>query len=73
VKVICRGCPADPWKHTPPLAEATFEYATIERKYPAHEIEVEGAGWSWPELDLVSLRPAAPRAPSATRSSSPPC
>jgi len=54
VKVICRGCPADPWKHTPPLAEATFEYATIERKYPAHEIEVEGAGWSWPELDLVS-------------------
>ena len=54
VKVICRGCPADPWKHTPPLADATFEYATIERKYPAREIEVEGAGWKWPELDLIS-------------------
>ena len=65
VHVICRGCP-------PPLrgdrvenGEMRFDYAAIERKMPGRDMEAPstGAGWAWPELELVDERAGgAPRA-----------
>ncbi len=67
VKVVCRGCSADPWTKPDPITgETVFEYAAIERKHPSREIEPGGdAGWAWPELDLVDE--AAGGAPRAHR------
>lgn len=55
VRVICRGCAADPWtEHARQPGQRTFDSATIERKYPGREITPGGdPGWAWPELDLV--------------------
>jgi len=56
VRVVCRGCSADPWTH-PERAdgEATFDPAAIERKPLGDIMDVKGedAGWSWTELALV--------------------
>jgi hypothetical protein len=66
VRVVCRGCPADPSKTgDPEPGERIFEYAAIERKYPGKELTVSGEGWAWPELDLVD--PEAGGAPRAHR------
>lgn len=64
VKVICRGCPTDPWKERAPRpGETVFEYAAIERKYLGKEISIGKGGWAWPELDLVDESAGgAPRA-----------
>ena len=54
VRVVCRGCSADPWADPEPKAgETVFEYAAIERKYPGKELDIKGPGWGWPELELV--------------------
>jgi hypothetical protein len=58
VRVICSGCPkkvalADPESLV--TGEAHFDYAAIERRMPGKELEAPsvGAGWSWPELDMI--------------------
>ena len=60
VKVICRGCPADPYadaKHR--LTEATFDVAAIERKMPGKTLETHpDEGWSWAELDSIAITAA---------------
>jgi hypothetical protein len=55
VRVVCRGCPADPHADaTHKLTEVTFDVAAIERKMPGKTMEThEDEGWSWAELDLV--------------------
>lgn len=67
VRVVCRGCPADPWQEraAEPGAERTFDLAVIERKAPGEPIEVKGAepGWAWYELG--ALDPTQGGAPAA--------
>src|SRR5262245_31401187 len=58
VRVVCRGCPPDPWKEQEPAdGEQLFDPAAIERKPLGHEMHVkdddDDAGWSWKELALV--------------------
>jgi hypothetical protein len=55
VKVVCRGCSADPWRDPVPApSPPTFDPATIERKLPGKTLETKpDSGWKWPELDLV--------------------
>lgn len=57
VKVVCRGCPPNPFKDTaaaPPSSVTTFDPATIEVKADGETIETKpDEGWSWDELDLV--------------------
>jgi hypothetical protein len=55
VRVLCRGCSADPWQQdAPERGEHLFEVATIERVFAKHVIETrDGSGWRWPELALV--------------------
>jgi hypothetical protein len=55
VRVICRGCPADPWRDRRRVAgEKTFNPANIERKLPGSVMETRpDSGWKWTELDLV--------------------
>ncbi len=57
VKVVCRGCPSDLAGGTVVDADTvSFEVAAIERKIDGLELVTqEGEGWSWPELDLLSL------------------
>ena len=65
VRVVCRGCSADPWNDRRPApAPVTFDPATIERKLPGKTLESKPAsGWKWPELELVDeSRGGAPRA-----------
>ena len=55
VKVVCKGCPADPMK-TPKKAEGTREFAAavVERKLPGDVIELrKDSGWAWVELKFV--------------------
>jgi hypothetical protein len=55
VKVVCKGCPADPMK-TPIKAEGTREFAaaTVERKLAGDAIELgKDSGWAWVELSFV--------------------
>ena len=55
VKVVCKGCPADPMK-TPKKAEGTREFAAaiVERKLAGDEIELgKDSGWAWVELNFV--------------------
>ena len=55
VKVLCRGCPADP-HHEQRRAEGTmtFTWAALERPMPGKTMETKpDEGWSWRELDLV--------------------
>jgi hypothetical protein len=55
VRVVCRGCPADPAGNSKPKpGEATFDPAAIEREAEGQILESKpGSGWAWPELDLV--------------------
>lgn len=55
VKVVCKGCPADPMK-TAKKAEGTREFAAavVERKLAGDEIELrKDSGWAWVELNFV--------------------
>lgn len=58
VKVICRGCPADPFEGKPPpagSAPVTFDPATIDEAAPGTTIETKpDEGWKWKELDLIN-------------------
>jgi hypothetical protein len=60
VKVVCRGCPADPFNAKAPAAGSapvTFDPATIDEAAPGTTIETEpDDGWAWKELDLVDER-----------------
>ncbi len=61
VRIMCHGCPSDMAGVRQVDGALLVDPATIERKYPAHEL-VEG-GWSWDELDEVSEEDGgAPRA-----------
>jgi hypothetical protein len=55
VRVVCRGCPpnsAGDSKSKP--GEVIFDVAAIEREMDGQILETKsGAGWAWPELDLV--------------------
>jgi hypothetical protein len=67
VRVVCRGCSADPWTDGGRRGEVhEFDPAVIERKPAGHQIwddDDKKSGWSWPELDLVDPRSGgAPRA-----------
>jgi hypothetical protein len=55
VRVVCRGCSADPWRDPVPApSPVTFDPATAERKLPGKALESKpDSGWTWPELDLV--------------------
>jgi hypothetical protein len=56
VKVICKGCSADPFKQ-PPKGEAsghTFDPAVVERPFVGDEMESEKqVGWGWTDLNSV--------------------
>jgi hypothetical protein len=55
VKVVCKGCPADPMK-SHKKAEGTREFAAavVERKLPGDVIELhKDSGWAWVELSFV--------------------
>jgi hypothetical protein len=68
VRVVCRGCPMDPWlwKTAQRVPEQRYDAATVERKLAGTTIETKTAGgWSWKELDLVD--PALGGAPAAQR------
>ena len=55
VKVVCKGCPADPMK-ADKKAEGSREFAAaiVERKLPGDEIELrKDSGWAWVELNFV--------------------
>jgi len=64
VRVVCRGCPADPFHGKGARTERVFEVAAAERKFPGKAIAVDGLeGWSWFELDRVDQSAGgAPRA-----------
>jgi len=67
VKVSCRNCPPDPWKHPAPATGTVqpFDPAIIERSFPGKDIVVRGSkkGWAWWELSTVDERAGgAPRA-----------
>jgi hypothetical protein len=55
VRVVCKGCPADPMKMQK-KAEGTREFAAaiVERKLAGDEIELhKDSGWAWVELNFV--------------------
>jgi len=59
VKVVCAGCPPDPWKtHRPFTGENTFNEAVVQEMKEGKEITLPGKaelGWSWKnDLPLVS-------------------
>ena len=57
VRVVCTGCPPDPFKATAagdPARAVTFDPAAIEEKAEGKTIETKPEqGWSWAELDRV--------------------
>jgi len=55
VKVVCKGCPADPIKnHKKVDGTREFTAAVVERKLPGDVIELhKDSGWSWVELSFV--------------------
>jgi hypothetical protein len=55
VRVLCHGCPPDPWKHPHAVAGSrSFEPAVIERPPEGRELKAkDDSGWSWTEIDLV--------------------
>jgi len=55
VRVVCRGCSADPWTmRQKVVGEQLFDPAAIERKPAGQEVETKGhPGWAWPELESV--------------------
>jgi hypothetical protein len=59
VRVICDGCPPDPWKKADPIEGRTvFKEAVIQKLQDGKEITVSGkaeVGWSWNhDLPLLS-------------------
>ena len=55
VKIVCRGCPADPMKNFKKV-QGTREFgaAIVERKLPGDEIQLhKDSGWAWVELSFV--------------------
>ncbi len=65
VKVVCKGCPADPIKaHKKAEGTREFAAAVVERKLAGDEIELrKDSGWSWVELSFVDqTRGGAPLA-----------
>jgi hypothetical protein len=69
VKVVCHGCPPNPFKdRTPadPSSAVVFDPATIDVKADGKVVETEpDEGWSWKELDRVDE--AAGGAPRSQR------
>jgi hypothetical protein len=66
VRVVCRGCPANPFKDPAPAtrtAPVVFDPATIDEKADGKTIETKpDEGWSWRELeDVDESRGGAPR------------
>ena len=55
VKVVCRGCPADPMtSHKKVEGTREFADAIVERKLAGDVIELnEDSGWAWVELNFV--------------------
>ena len=57
VRVVCRGCPPDPFKERTPADHAkpvVFDPSTIDVSADGKTIETKpDEGWSWKELDLV--------------------
>ena len=55
VRVVCRGCSADPFRDPVPApSPVTFDPAAVEWKLPGKILESKpDSGWKWPELDLV--------------------
>jgi len=55
VKVVCKGCPADPMKsHKKAEGSREFAAAVVERKMPGDVIELrKDSGWAWVELTFV--------------------
>jgi hypothetical protein len=57
VRVVCRGCPPNPFKDRSPANTATpvvFDPATIDEKVDGKTIETKpDEGWSWKELDEI--------------------
>ena len=65
VRVVCRGCPADPARNTKPASgEVTFDPAALEREAGGQKLEDKpDSGWAFPELELVEeTAGGAPRA-----------
>ena len=59
VKVICAGCPKDPWNKPQPIQGKTiFKETVIQELKRGKEITIQGkaeVGWSWKkDLPLVS-------------------
>ena len=67
VRVVCKGCSADPFRDPVPApSPQTFDPATVELKLPGKTLESKpDSGWKWPELDLVDE--SAGGAPKAHR------
>jgi hypothetical protein len=68
VRVVCHGCPIDPWlwKTAMRVPEQRFDVASVERKFEGVTIaDGRRPGWSWRELDDVD--PARGGAPAAHR------
>lgn len=57
VKVVCRGCPADPFNARGPALVSSivaFDPATIDEDLPGTAIETRpDQGWRWKELDFI--------------------
>src|SRR5687768_4067605 len=55
VKVVCKGCPADPSKGTKKVeGSREFAAAIVERKAAGDVIELrKDSGWAWVELNFV--------------------
>jgi hypothetical protein len=57
VKVLCRGCPPNPFKDQKPADPSktvVFDPATIDVKADGKTVETKpDEGWAWKELDLV--------------------
>jgi hypothetical protein len=55
VRVLCRGCSADPWERPDRVdGSQLFDPATVEVKPPGHVIATsKHVGWSWSELDEI--------------------
>jgi hypothetical protein len=64
VRVECHGCPAGFEGSADPLRTVLVDPASIERKFDgAPLVSSAGAGWAWPELDLIDEHAGgAPRA-----------
>lgn len=64
VRILCRNCPADPFKESKAewhlgrsgtVSDKGYDPAAIEREFPGKSVEVPGyEGWAWPEIEDVS-------------------